>query len=80
MYLLHEPQQRFMKKLASKFISAPVIQTHISQGKSFSKLISMANQKPDIDVAVDPITRNKMKKLFGEEDIEKRAAHKLMMQ
>ena len=69
-----------MKKLASKFISAPVIQTHTSQGKSFSKLISMANQKPDIDVAVDPITRNKMKKLFGEEDIDKRAVHKLMMQ
>ena len=40
----------------------------------------MANQKPDVDVAVDPIARNKMKKLFGEEDVDQRAVHKLMMQ
>ena len=43
-YLLHESQQRFMKKLASRFIFAPLIQTHSSHGKSFSKLdLSLVN-------------------------------------
>ena len=74
-YLLHESQQRFMKKLACRFISASVIETHAFQGKWFSELdIIMANQKPDTDVAVGPLTRKKLKKLFDEGDIEKQAA------
>ena len=73
-YLLHKSYQRFMKKLAPKFISASVIQTYISQGKSFSELdISMANQKPDIDEAVGLLTSNKLKKLLNEGDIDQRA-------
>lgn len=36
----------------------------------------MANQKPDTDVAVGPLTRKKLKKLFDEGDIEKQAAKK----
>ena len=59
-----------MKKLVSRFISAAVIQTHASQGKSFSELdISMANQKLNIDVAVGPIMRDKLKKLLDKGDI-----------
>ena len=51
-----------MKKLASRFISTSVIQTHTSQGKSFSELdTNMANKKSDTDVAVGPLTRNKLK-------------------
>ena len=76
-YLLHESEQRFMKKLASRFISASVIQTYTPQGKSFSESdISMANQKPDIDVAVGPLTRNKLKRLLDEGDIDQRAFDK----
>ena len=57
---------------------AYVIQTHIFQGKSSSELdINMANQKPDIDVAVGPITRNKLKKLLDKGDIDQLAVDKL---
>ena len=70
-YLLHESQQRFMKKLSSRFISASVIQAHIFHRKSFSESdISMVNQKPDIDKAVGPLTRNKLKKLLDKGDID----------
>ena len=56
-----------MKKLTHKFVSAPVIQTHTAQRKSFSELdISIVNQKLDIVVPVSPITRNKLKKLLDE--------------
>ena len=66
-----------MKKLASRFTLASVIQTHTSQGKSFSELdISMANQKLDIDVAVGPITRNKLKRLHDKGDIDQRVVDK----
>ena len=76
-YLLHESQQRFMKKLASRFISVSVIQAQIFHRKSFSELgISMVNQKPDIDVAVGPLTRNKLKKLLDKGDIDQRAVDK----
>ena len=58
-----------MKKLASRFISVSVIQAQIFHRKSFSELgISMVNQKPDIDVAVGPLTRNKLKKLLDKGD------------
>ena len=70
-YLLHESQQRFMKKLSSRFISASVIQAHIFHRKSFSESdISMVNQKPDIDKAVGPLTRNKLKKLLDKGNID----------
>ena len=66
-----------MKKLASRFSSASVIQKHTSQGKSFSELgINMANQIPDTDVAVGPLTRNKLKKLLDKGDIDQRAVDK----
>ena len=66
-----------MKKLTYKFVSAPVIQTHTAQGKSFSELdISIVNQKLDIVVPVSPITRNKLKKLLDEGDINQRAVDK----
>ena len=66
-----------MKKLASRFSSASVIQKHTSQGKSFSELgINMANQIPDTDVAVSPLTRNKLKKLLDKGDIDQRAVDK----
>ena len=66
-----------MKKSASRFISASAIQTHTSQGKSFSELdISLADQKPDTDVAVGPLTRNKLKKLLDEGGIEQQVDDK----
>ena len=66
-----------MEKLAYRFVQALVIQAHTSQGKSFSELdISMVNQKPDIVVPVDSITRNKWKNLLGEDDINQRAVDK----
>ena len=66
-----------MKKLASRFSSASVIQKDTSQGKSFSELsINMANQIPDSDIAVGPSTRNKLKKLLDEGDIDQRAVDK----
>ena len=36
----------------------------------------MVNQKLDIDVAVGPLTRNKLKKLLDEGDIDQQAVHK----
>ena len=70
-YLLHESQQRFMKTLAFRFISASVIQAHKFHRKSFSEVdISMVNQKPDIDVALGPLTRNKLKKFLDKGDID----------
>ena len=63
-----------MKMLASRFILASVTQTHTSQGKSFSELdISTASQKHNIDIAMGPSTRNKLKKLLDEGDIDQRA-------
>ena len=36
----------------------------------------MVNQKPDIDVAMGPVTRNKFKKLLDECDIKQQVADK----
>ena len=36
----------------------------------------MANQIPDTDVAVGPLTRNKLKKLLDKGDIDQRAVDK----
>ena len=36
----------------------------------------MVNQKPDIDVAMGPLTRNKFKKLLDECDIKQQVADK----
>ena len=76
-YLLHESQQRFMKKLASRFISASVIQTYTPQGKSSSEPdISIANRKPDINITGGPLMRNKLKRLLDEGDIDQWAVDK----
>ena len=61
-----------MKKLASGFIyvSLCISYAHISRKIVFRIRISMVNQKPDIDVAMGPLTRNKFKKLLDECDIK----------
>ena len=47
-----------------------MIQTHTSQGKSFSKLdYAMMSQELYIIVSEGPITRNKLKKFLEEGDI-----------
>ena len=51
---------------------------HTFQVKSFSELdISTSNQKPDIDVAVGPLTSNKLTNLLDEGDIDQRAVDKI---
>ena len=64
-YKLHEAQQRFLHKLASKFVQPSVIQMHKTAGLSFAKLdISLESQKDDAELGIGLTTRTTvMKKL-----------------
>ena len=56
-YQLHDSQQRFMHKLASKFINPVVIQKHTLKNKSFADLgMSIENQRDDISLGIGPLT------------------------
>ena len=69
-YRLHEAQQRFMHKLASKFIKPAVIHELKSRHECFSSLdISLGNQKDDIDLGIGSLTRSTMKHLLDDGDI-----------
>ena len=48
---LHDAQQRFMNKLASRFVKPEVIQIHKEENISFSSLpLSFSDQKDDINL------------------------------
>ena len=64
-YLLSEAQERFMNKLAGRFIKPEVIQEIRNEEKSFAKLdISLQNQKDDIDLGIGILTKRKVKQLL----------------
>ena len=70
MYFLFKCQQKFMNKLASKFVKPDIIRTLKEANKSFSELhISIENQKEDKNLFLGFTTRNKHNDLIksGEE-------------
>ena len=76
-YQLHDAQERFMNKLASRFIKPEIIQENKNQGKSFAKLdISWENQKDDNDLGIGMITKRTLRQLFENGDISKKALDK----
>ncbi len=70
-YQLYDAQQRFMHKLASKFIKPAIIQEHKSKKLSFAKMdISTENQRDDISLGIGPITRNTIKRLLDSGEVD----------
>ena len=60
-YLLYKRQQRFMNKLASKFVKPDIIRNLKESNKSFSELdISTENQKEGKNLLIGFTTRNKL--------------------
>ena len=60
-YLLYKRQQRFMNKLASKFVKPDTIRSLKEANKSFSELdISTENQKEGKNLFIGFTTRNKL--------------------
>ena len=60
-YLLYKCQQRFMNKLASKFVKLDIIRTLKEANKSFIELdISIENQKEDKNIFIGFTIRNKL--------------------
>ena len=75
-YTLHDAQQRFMNKLASRFVKPEVIQIHKEENISFSSLpLSFSDQKDDINLGIGFLTCQQIQKLLNEGDITE---HKLM--
>ena len=69
-YTLHDAQQRFMNKLASRFVKPEVIQIHKEENISFSSLpLSFSDQKDDINLGIGFLTRQQIQKLLNEGDI-----------
>ena len=76
-YLLSEAQERFMNKLAGRFIKPEVIQEIRNEEKSFAKLdISLQNQKDDIDLGIGILTKRKVKQLLENGNISQEAFDK----
>ena len=71
-YQLYDLQQRFMHKLASKFIKPEIIQKQKLENKSFADLdITLENQKDDMSLGIGPpLTRNTLKRLLEEGEID----------
>ena len=70
-YNLHDKQQRFMDKLASRFVKPQVIQKLQSENKSFAELdICHENQKDDMALGIGPLTRNTLKRLLQDGDVD----------
>ena len=70
-YQLHDAQQRFMYKLASKFIKPAVIQEHKSKKLSFAELdVCVENQRDDISLGIGPLTRNTIKWLLDSGEVD----------
>ena len=69
-YKLYKPHQRFMSKLASRFIKPLSIQNHKESNSSLATLdIDIENQKDDINFGIDIVTRNILKRLFDNGDV-----------
>ena len=72
-YLAYDHMNRFMNKLASKFIKPDVLQMFKAQDKPFSTLdTSLLNQRNDIDLFIGMMTKQKLKQLLRDRDIEER--------
>ena len=70
-YKLHDAQQRFLYKLASKFIKPTVIQKHKTAGLSFANLdISSESQRDDAELGIGITTRTTVMKLLKNGDVE----------
>ena len=69
MYKLHEAQQRFVSKLASRFIKPLTIQNH-KESKSYLAFLDtdIENQKDDINLGIGIVTCNIVKRLFDSGD------------
>ena len=69
-YKLHEAQQHFMSKLASRFIKSLSIQDQKLSNSSLATLdIDIKNQKDNINLGIGIITCNILKRLFNNGDI-----------
>ena len=69
-YKLHEAQQRFMSKLASRFMKPLSIQNHKENNSSLATLdIEIKNQKDYINLGTGIAIRNILKRLFDNSDI-----------
>ena len=76
-YQLSEAQERFMNKLAARFIKPEVTQEIKKEEKSFAKLdISLQNQKHDINLGIAILTKRKLKQLLENGDISQEAFDK----
>ena len=76
-YQLSEAQERFMNKLAARFIKPEVFQETKSEEKPFAKLdISFQNQKEDIDLGIGILTKRKAKQLLENGNISQEAFDK----
>ena len=72
--LLHEEMQKFMNKLATRFVKSEVIQQLNEEKRSFSALnMSRENQRDDQNIHIGLLTNSLLKKLL-EEDIDDRKA------
>ena len=70
-YQLQDKQQRFMQKLASKFVKPQIIHEHQSENQSLAQLdICLENQKDDMSLGIGPLTRSTLKRLLEEADID----------
>ena len=65
----HNEMQKFMNKLAARFIRPTVIQDLQKDKNSFSTVdVSLFNQKDDMDLHIGLVAKQKLRKLM-EEDI-----------
>ena len=76
-YKLHEAQQRFLHKLASKFVKPSVIQVHKTAGLSFADLdVSLESQRDDVELGIGITTRATVMKLLKTGDVDSKKVDK----
>ena len=79
-YTLHDAQQRFMNKLASRLVKPEVIQIHQEENISFSSLLlSSSDQKDDINLGIGFLIRQQIQKLLNEGDTTEAQVDVFMM-
>ena len=70
-YQLHDAQQRFLHKLASKFVKPTVIQEHKTAGLSFANLdISLESQRDNAELGIRITTITAVMRLLKKQDVE----------